>query len=117
MILVLNISRSSFYYRLNRCDNKNNKVKGSFHGHNGNILCDAAANGLDIIYQPIFLTHELIRSGRFVSLFEEWETDTFWAYAVYSDRKFLLPKVRSFIDFMVEHVGPHPYWYEDTSGS
>jgi DNA-binding transcriptional LysR family regulator len=93
------------------------RVKGSFHGNNGNILCDAAANGLGIIYQPSFLTHELVRSGQLVRLFQEWETDTFWAYAVYPHRKFLLPKVRSFIDFMVEHFGPHPYWDEDTQGS
>ncbi len=88
------------------------RVQGSFHSNNGNILCDAAVGGLGIIYQPSFLTHELIRSGRLVRLFEEWETDMFWAYAVYPHRKFLLPKVRSFIDFMVEYFGPDPYWDE-----
>ncbi len=89
------------------------KVQGSFHSNNGNILCNAAAGGLGIVYQPSFLLHELVRSGRLVRLFREWEADTFWAYAVYPHRKFLLPKVRSFIDFMVEYFRPNPYWDEN----
>lgn len=89
------------------------RVQGSFHGNNGNILCDAAADGLGIIYQPSFLTHELLRSGSLVRLLPEWETDTFWAYAVYPHRQFLPPKVRTFIDFMVEFFGTQPYWDAD----
>lgn len=86
------------------------KVHGSFHGNNGNILCNAAAGGLGIVYQPSFLVHEQIRNGRLVRLLPDWEADTFWAYAVYPHRKFLLPKVRSFVDFMVNYFGPNPIW-------
>ena len=88
------------------------KVQGNFHGNNGNILCNAAAGGLGIIYQPTFLAHELLRAGKLVRILPEWETDTFTAYAVYPHRQFLPPKVRSFIDLMVEQFGPHPYWDE-----
>lgn len=86
------------------------KVQGNFHVNNGNILCRAAAGGLGIIYQPSFLAHESLRSGALVRILPEWETDTLSAYAVYPHRQFLLPKVRSFIDFMVEHFGPRPFW-------
>lgn len=89
------------------------KVQGSFHGNNGNILCNAAAGGLGIIYQPTFLAHELLRTGRLVRILPEWQTDTFMAYAVNPNRQFLLPKVRSFIDFMVEYFGPTPFWDRD----
>jgi DNA-binding transcriptional LysR family regulator len=89
------------------------RVQGSFYSNNGNILCDAAVGGLGIIYQPSFLVHELIRNGRLVRLFPEWDADMYWAYAVYPHRKFLLPKVRSFIDFMVEYFGSAPYWDKD----
>jgi len=89
------------------------KVQGSFHGNNGNILCNAAAGSLGVVYQPSFLAHELLRCGRLVRLFPDWETDTFNAYAVYPHRKFLSPKVRSFIDFIVEYFGPQPYWDKD----
>lgn len=86
------------------------RVQGSFHANNGNVLCNAAAGGLGIIYQPTFLAHDLLRSGRLVRLLPEWETDSFMAYAVYPNRQYLPPKVRSFIDFMVEHFGPEPAW-------
>lgn len=89
------------------------RVQGSFYSNNGNILCDAAVGGLGIIYQPSFLVHELIRNGRLVRLFPEWDADMYWAYAVYPHRKFLLPKVRSFIDFMVEYFGSSPDWDKD----
>lgn len=89
------------------------KVQGSFHGNNGNILCKAAAGGLGVVYQPTFLVHELLRNGDLIRLFPDWETDTFNAYAVYPNRKFLSPKVRSFIDFVVEYFGPFPYWDKD----
>lgn len=88
------------------------RVQGNFHGNNGNVLCNAAAGGLGIIYQPTFLAHELLHAGKLVRILPEWETDSFTAYAVYPHRQFLLPKVRSFIDFMVEHFGPTPAWDE-----
>jgi DNA-binding transcriptional LysR family regulator len=31
-------------------------------------------------------------------------------FAVYPSRQFLPPKVRTFIDFMVERFGDNPYW-------
>jgi DNA-binding transcriptional LysR family regulator len=31
-------------------------------------------------------------------------------FVVYPNRKFLPPKVRSFIDFLAERFGPEPYW-------
>ena len=38
----------------------------------------------------------------------------FTVYAVYPNRKFLPPKVRSFIDFLAERFGPEPYWDFDS---
>ena len=89
------------------------KVQGNFQANNGNILCNAAKDGLGIIYQPTFLVHEALRNGQLARLFPEWETDALKAYVVYPNRKFLLPKVRTFIDFLVEYFGPHPYWDND----
>jgi hypothetical protein len=31
-------------------------------------------------------------------------------FAVYPSRKFVSPKVRSFVDFLVGRFGPQPYW-------
>ncbi|MFD2174830.1 LysR family transcriptional regulator [Rhodobacter lacus] len=86
------------------------RIHGSFRANNGNILCEAAANGAGIVYQPTFLAFEHLRAGRLVKLLPEWEADTFWAYAVYPNRQYLLPKVRTFIDFMAAHFGAEPHW-------
>lgn len=85
------------------------KVRGNFQGNNGNILCNAAASGLGIIYQPAFLVQEHLVRGKLVRLFPEWETDILKAYAVYPHRKYLLPKVRTFIDFIVMYFGSEPF--------
>jgi DNA-binding transcriptional LysR family regulator len=42
-----------------------------------------------------------------------WEMQALTVFAVYPSRQFLPPKVRSFIDFMVEYFGDEPYWDRD----
>lgn len=86
------------------------KVSGNVHGNNGDILCSAAAEGLGVIVQPTFLVYELLREKKLVRILEGWETDYSTLYAVYPSRQFLTPKVRSFIDFLVERFGREPYW-------
>jgi DNA-binding transcriptional LysR family regulator len=86
------------------------KVTGSLHGNNGDILCGAATDGLGVVLQPSFLVHELLRTQRLVRILEGWEADAFTIYAVYASRQFLTPKVRTFIDFLVERFGDSPYW-------
>ena len=86
------------------------KVSGNVHGNNGDILCSAAVEGLGVIVQPTFLVYELLREKKLSRILEGWETDDSTIYAVYPSRQFLTPKVRSFIDFLVERFGTHPYW-------
>jgi DNA-binding transcriptional LysR family regulator len=86
------------------------KVSGRLHGNNGDILCSAAADGLGVILQPTFLVHELLRTKRLVRLLEGWEPEGFTIFAVYPSRQFLTPKVRTFVDFLVERFGDNPYW-------
>lgn len=85
-------------------------VAGNFHGNNGDILCAAAADGLGVILQPTFLVYELLRTKRLVRILEGYEPEGFTIFAVYPSRQFLTPKVRTFIDFLVERFGDNPYW-------
>lgn len=89
------------------------KVSGNLHGNNGDIICSAAADGLGIALQPTFLVHELLRAGRLVRILDDWEADDYTIYAVYPSRQFLTPKVRTFIDFLIERFGDNPYWDRD----
>jgi DNA-binding transcriptional LysR family regulator len=86
------------------------KVSGDLRSNNGNILCDSAAAGLGVILQPTFLVHELLRTRRLVRILRDWEPEPLTIFAVYPNREFLPPKVRSMIDFLVESLGTTPYW-------
>jgi len=89
------------------------KVAGNLHGNNGDIICRAAASGLGVIMQPTFLVYELLRAKQLVRIMDGWVAEERTIYAVYPSRQFLPPKVRSFIDFLVERFCPKPYWDKD----
>ena len=91
-------------------------VSGTLRGNNGVALVGAAVEGLGVVFEPSFLVYEALREGKLVQLLPEWESEKLWVYAVYPNRKFLAPKVRSFIDFLVERFGPEPYWDASPAG-
>jgi DNA-binding transcriptional LysR family regulator len=85
-------------------------VSGSLRANSGDILRNAATEDLGVMLQPDFLIFEALRERKLVRILTDWETDELGVFAVYPNRKFLLPKVRNFIDFLVERFGPEPYW-------
>ena len=86
------------------------KVSGNLRGNNGDFLVNAAVAGLGVVIQPTFLAFEALRRKHLVRILPDWEADELSVYAVYPHRKFLPPKVRSFVDFLAERFGPEPYW-------
>ena len=59
--------------------------------------------GLGIAYLPSFLYAEAMREGLLEDAIPEFCPSRFWAfYAVYPPGRFIQPKVRSFIDFLVD---------------
>jgi len=91
-------------------EEKSVRVAGSMRGNNGDVLMEAAIAGLGVIRQPTFLVYEALRRGQLVRVLPRWEIDEMSVFAVYPNRKFLPPKVRSFIDHLCESLGPEPYW-------
>jgi DNA-binding transcriptional LysR family regulator len=89
-------------------------VSGNLRGNNGDILSTAAIEGLGVILHPTFLVYEALREKKLVRILPDWEVDDLTVFAVYPNRKFLPPKVRSFIDFLAERFGPEPYWDFDS---
>jgi DNA-binding transcriptional LysR family regulator len=88
-------------------------VSGNLWGNSGDILRSAAVEGLGITLQPDFMIYEALRERKLVRVLSDWDADELGVFAVYPNRKFLPPKVRSFIDFLVERLGPEPYWSID----
>lgn len=85
-------------------------VSGPLRSNIGDALLTAAIDGLGVIYEPTFLVHEALHDGRLVRVLPDWTPDEFGIYAVYTNRRFMPPKLRRYIDFLAERFGPSPYW-------
>ena len=86
------------------------RVSGNLRSNNGEVLVNAAIDGLGVIYEPTFLVYEAVKRKQLARILPDWQPDEFSVFAVYPNRQFLPPKVRSFIDFLAERFGPGPYW-------
>lgn len=84
-------------------------VDGALAANNGNILVAAAIAGQGVTMTPSFLCWQALASGELVELLSG-TTPVFSAYAIYPQSRHVSSKVRAFIDFLVEHFGPVPYW-------
>jgi len=86
------------------------RVGGRFRANNGDALRIAALGHQGLIYSPSFMVGKDIVAGRLRVVLMEYMPDDSAIYAVYPSRRYLTPKVRAFIDFLVERFGPEPYW-------
>lgn len=73
--------------------------------NNGEVLREAAIAGMGIIAQPDFIISQALDDGRLVPVLPDWEVPPIGIHAVYASRSHLAPKVRSFIDYLVEQLG------------
>ena len=70
--------------------------------NDGQSLLNAAAKGLGIAYLPSFLYHEAMAQGLVEDVIPDLPQTTLGIYAVYPPGRYTQPKVRAFIDFLVE---------------
>ena len=80
-------------------------VSGRLQVNHGQALRVAAVNGLGIVLQPAILLEADVRAGRLVQLFPNHPLPTRPMSLVYLADRFRSPKLRSFVDFMVERFG------------
>lgn len=78
-------------------------VKGLLESNDGQILRAAALDGLGILVQPTYILYEDMVAGRLVPVLDDWDLPRLSINLAYPSRKHLSAKVRTFIDFMVEH--------------
>lgn len=86
------------------------RVSGSFAVNHGESLRRAVVDGLGVAYMPTFIVGEDLASGRLVSVLDDWVQSNRRIYVVYPRSRNLTPKVRVFIDFLVERFEPVPPW-------
>jgi DNA-binding transcriptional LysR family regulator len=86
------------------------EVKGRLSTNNGDALVAAALAGFGMVYHPTFIVGRHLQAGTLVKVLEQFVHQTAVVSAVYPHARHLSPKVRAFVDFLVERFGPRPYW-------
>ena len=86
------------------------RVAARFTANNGDVLRQAAVDGMGIILSPSFLVGDDLRAGRLVALLDGWQAADTGIWALYPQARQLPRKVRALVDFLVERFGPTPYW-------
>lgn len=88
-------------------------TKGRLNIDNGDALAQAALAGSGIVYLPVSVVAEELRAGSLVPLLQDHTSERKGGiWAVYPANRHLSPKVRAFIDYMVEVMGDAPNWNE-----
>jgi len=87
------------------------KVSGNFVTNNGEAQHYAALQGLGIARLATLLGGEKLKRGELVEILREFEPPSrlfFWA--IYPQNRYVAPKLRVFIDFLLEKLSPIPPW-------
>lgn len=86
-------------------------VNGNVVANNGETVVQLALNGVGIARVSEFAVGDAIRKGQLVSLLADFHAeDRMPISAVYLPPKGTQPKVRAFVDFLVEKFLPVPPW-------
>ena len=77
-------------------------IKGIFCSNNGDVLAEAAMQGLGITLLPDFIIEEALADGRLVRILEGRERSPLTLSVLYPSRQHVPAKTRLFIDHLVE---------------
>jgi DNA-binding transcriptional LysR family regulator len=88
---------------------------GLLESNDGQILRAAALDGMGILVQPTYIVYDDVVAGRLVPVLDEWDLPRLIINLAYPSRKHLSAKVRTFIDFIVEHFARMDYERKWTS--
>ncbi len=92
-------------------------VSGRVSANNGDTLRVLALSGFGIATLPTFIVGADLRAGALVSALDRFVPQPLAMSAVYPHSRHLSPKVRAFVDFLVERFGKRPYWDPEETGS
>ncbi|AMO98164.1 bacterial regulatory helix-turn-helix, lysR family protein [Collimonas arenae] len=80
-------------------------VRGAFACNNGQALLTAALHGIGVVVQADVLLEDAIASGKLVHLLPEWSLPTRSIHLVRTRDARPTPKLRTFVDFLVQRLG------------
>ena len=80
-------------------------VNGVFCSNNGEVLAEAAMQGLGITLLPDFIVAQALNDGHLVRILEGWERSPLALSVLYPSRQHVPAKARLFIEYLIEHFG------------
>jgi DNA-binding transcriptional LysR family regulator len=86
------------------------RVSPYFVANSSIALRETLLAGSGIALVPTFVVGPDIGEGRLRTVLPDFEILPHTMYALYPSTRHLSPKVRSFVDFLVERYGDEPYW-------
>ncbi|MCK5665322.1 MAG: LysR family transcriptional regulator [Thiotrichaceae bacterium] len=78
------------------------KVNGNLRSDAGQLLLDSALSGNGIFIGPTYMISQALENGRLRSVLDDYLMPESALYAVYPYTKLITPKVRAFVDYLVE---------------
>ncbi|MEO9786880.1 MAG: LysR family transcriptional regulator [Aurantimonas coralicida] len=78
------------------------KVEGAIVANDGQLICQAARDGLGILAQPTYIIQDDLDAGRLVRILDDWDLPRLTMNAAYPSKSFIPVRTRLFIDFLVE---------------
>jgi DNA-binding transcriptional LysR family regulator len=85
-------------------------VKGKIRSDNAEALYQAALGDCGIALLATFIVGEDLKSGRLLSVLDEWTTPETNIFAVFGPGRYIPSKIQVFVDFLVERFRGVPYW-------
>lgn len=80
-------------------------IEGNFDANSADAIYHAALAGIGVARLSTYLIGPDLASGRLVRVLRDYTDDDSDIFAIYSDRRNLSPKIRVFIDHLVETLG------------
>ncbi len=85
------------------------KLSPALLSDDSNLSLHAVRAGMGIGMLPAWLVDDDLASGQLERVLPQWNALTVTLYAIYTSRRYLTPKVRSFIDCLSEALGSDAY--------
>lgn len=80
------------------------RMDGPWQGNSGAALLDATLKGLGIAQLPDYYVDSHLASGQLISVLDSYRHSDTGVWAVYPRHRHRSPKVRQFLDFLVERI-------------
>jgi DNA-binding transcriptional LysR family regulator len=88
------------------------EVRGDIEANNAEVILELVRSGQGIALLPTWLVAQCLRQGHLQQVLKGYAAADSQIYAVYPPGRHLSPKVRAFVDHLVQHFKTSPLWRE-----